>query len=111
MEAMPRITTHAIPLALVQAASRALTDELVALIGVPREHFTLEVRQDPFVADGELVSGDPFVEVALFDRGAEVETEIARTITRNFQAAGCPHLDVYLRRLERPRYYEDGEPF
>lgn len=111
MGVMPRITTHALPLPLVQTVSRALTDELVALTGVPREHFTLEVRQDPFVADGELVPGDPFVEVALFDRGAEVESEIARAITRNFQAAGIAHLDVYLHRLERPRYYEDGEPF
>lgn len=111
MGVMPRITTHALPLPLVQAVSRALTDELVALTGVPREHFTLEVRQDPFVADGEPVPGDPFVEVSMFDRGPEVEAAVARAITRNFQACGCPHLDVYLHRLERQRYYEDGEPF
>lgn len=108
---MPRITTHAIPLALVQAASTGLIDELAALLDIPREHFALEVRADPFVLDGALVPGDPFIEVALFARGVGLETQTARIITRHFQAAGCPHLDVYLRHLERPRYFEDGEPF
>lgn len=108
---MPRITTHAIPLSVVQAASTALIDELQALLDIPREHFAFEVRVDPCVRDGALVPGDPFVEVALFDRGATKETETARILTRHFQAAGCPHLDVYLHRLERPRYFEDGEPF
>lgn len=108
---MPRITTHAIPLEIVQKASRVLTDELVALLGIPREHFSFEVRGDPFVQDGAVVPGDPFVEVALFDRGSEAEDLVARLITRHLQQAGCPHVDVYLVRLERPRYYENGEPF
>jgi len=108
---MPRITTHAIPLEIAMRASKPMTEELAALLGVPREHFTLEVRQDPFVFDGAIVEGDPFVEVALFDRGEEAENRAARLITRHFQEAGCPHLDVYLARLERHRYFEDGEPF
>lgn len=108
---MPRLTTHAIPLEVVQRASGPMTDELVALLGIPREHFALEVRNDIFVQDGALVAGDPFVEVALFDRGPEAEDQTARLITRHLQEAGCPHVDVYLVRLERHRYYEDGEQF
>lgn len=108
---MPRITTHAIPLEIAQRASGAIAEELATLLGVPREHISLEVRSDPFVRDGAVVPGDPFVEVALFDRGAEAEDRAARLITRHLQQAGCPHVDVYLTRLERHRYYEDGEPF
>jgi len=108
---MPRITTHAIPLELVQRVSGPLTDALVALLGIPREHFAFEVRRDAFVQDGNLVSGDPFVEVALFDRGPEAEDQVARLVTRHLEQAGCPHVDVYLVRLERHRYYEDGVPF
>lgn len=108
---MPRITTHAIPLETVQRASGPLMDDLVALFGIPREHFVLEVRTDTFVQDGTIVPGDPFVEVALFDRGVEAEAQAVRLITRHFQQAGCLHLDVYLVRLERHRYYEDGDPF
>jgi len=108
---MPRITTHAIPFEVAQRVSLPLVDELSALLGIPREHFALRVCQDPFVADGERVAGDPFVEVALFDRGPEAEAQVARLITRHLQQAGCPHVDVYLARLERSRYYEDGVPF
>jgi len=108
---MPRISTHAIPLEVVLKASGPLVEELAGFLGIPREHFSLEVRNDPSVRDGALVAGDPFVEVALFDRGAQVEDQVARAITRHLQGAGCLHLDLYLRRLERPRYYEDGLPF
>lgn len=107
---MPRISTHAIPLDVVRRASRALVDELVSLTGVSREHFSLEVCEHPFVRDGEVVTSHPFVEVALFDRGTKIEDAVARAITRHLREAGCPSVDVYLMRLERHRYYEDGEP-
>ncbi len=108
---MPRITTSAIPIEVVRRASKPLVDELVALLNIPREHFAIEARQDASVRDGEVVPGDPFVEVSLFEREPGIEDRIARIVTRHLQAAGCPHLDLYLTRLERHRYYEDGEPF
>lgn len=108
---MPRITTHAIPLDVVQRASGPIADDLAGLLGIPRHYISLQVRSDTFVRAGDPVPGDPFVEVALFDRGPEVEDQVARRISRHLQAAGCPHLDLYLLRLERNRYYEDGEPF
>ena len=108
---MPRITTHAVPLQVVKQASPSLVDELVALTGVPREHFTIQVREDPFVMDGEVVPGHSFVEVALFDRGQDTEDAVALAITRHLKAAGCPAPDVYMVRLERRRYFEDGTHF
>ena len=107
---MPRLTTHGIPLATVRRASRALVDELAALLQVPREHFTLEVSEHPFVVDGEVGATHPFVEVALFDRGRAAEDALARALTRHLREAGCAGVDVYLRHFERGRYYEDGEP-
>lgn len=108
---MPRIATTAIPIEIVRRASKPMLDELEALLDIPRAYFSIEVRQNPFVMDGEIVPGHPFVEVSLFDRGPEAEDRIARVITHHLQAAGCPNLDLYLIHLERCRYYEDGEPF
>lgn len=108
---MPRLTTHAIPLETVRKASGPLAREIADLLGIPEDIVTLEVRQDPFVRGGAVVAGDPFISVALFDRGPELEDRVARAVTRHFQAAGVSHLDVCLLRLERARYYEDGEPF
>jgi hypothetical protein len=108
---MPRITTHAISLDTVRRASKAMVDELTDLLQVPREHFAIEVCEHPFVLDGEVVHSHPFVEVALFDRGAKAEEGVARIITRHLRDAGCGSVDLYLVRLERHRYFEDGEPF
>ncbi len=108
---MPRITTHAIPLDIVKRASKPMVDELVALLGVPREHFAIEVCEHPFVLDGDVAATHPFVEVALFDRGSKAEDGLARIITRHLREAGCASLDLYLLRMERHRYYENGEPF
>ena len=108
---MPRLTTHAIPLETVQKASGPLAREIAGLLGIPEDFVTLEVRQDPFVRGGAVVAGDPFISVSLFDRGPAMEDQVARAITRQFQAAGVPHLDVCLLHLECARYYEDGEPF
>lgn len=107
---MPRISTHAIPLATVQQASRPMIDALVALLGTAREHFSIEVQAHPFVLDGELVQGRPFVELALFDRGAEAERKAVELITAHLQAAGVAEVDVYLRRLERCCYFANGRP-
>ncbi len=108
---MPRITTHAIPLDAVRRASAALVDELVTLTSVPRAHFTIEVRADPFVLDGAVVAGEPFVEIAMFDRGEAVEDAVAAAVTRHLAAALGVAPDVYLVRLERRRYFEDGKHF
>lgn len=108
---MPRITTHAIPLDVVRRVSASLVDELVALTGVPRAHFAIQVRADPFVVDGAIVAGDPFVEIALFDRGQAAEDAIAAAVTRHLAEALGAAPDVYLVRLERRRYFEDGKHF
>lgn len=108
---MPRITTHAIPLESVRLASTSMVEELATLFGVPREYFAIEVCANPFVSDGEVIDSHPFVELALFDRGSEVEDRAAKIITRHLRDAGCTSLDLYLIHLERRRYFEDGEPF
>jgi len=90
--------------------SGPLADELAALLGVPREHVIIEASGARFVQDGVVTDGDPFVEVAMFERDERLEDAVARLVTRCVQAAGCPHVDLYLRHLVRRRFYEDGEP-
>ncbi len=108
---MPRIITHAIPLDVVRTVSGPLVDELAALLNISRDHLVLEVRNDPFVQDGAVVSSHPFVEVWLFPRGRDQETTLARALTRHLKAAGCPAPDVAISYFQRERYFEDGEPF
>jgi len=108
---MPRITTYAIDIEVVKKASSPIADEIAALISIPREYVIFQVNQDSFIKDGKVATADPFIEVCLFDRGLDKEDLIAQIITREFKSAGCPAPDVYLTRLERRRYFENGEHF
>ncbi len=108
---MPRITTHALDLETVKRASLSISADIARLLEIPPEYVTIQVSSDPFIRGGQVVPGDPFVEIALFDRGSEKEDEVARIVTRRLQEAGCPALDVYLAPLEKRRYFENGEHF
>ena len=108
---MPRFAFHAIPLATVKAASAPLADDLQALLGCPREELVFHVPTDHYVLDADLVSGPPFVEVAWFDRGLDVQDQVARLLTEHLHRAGIPSVDVAFLPLARRAYYEDGRPF
>lgn len=108
---MPRIITYAIELDVVKAASGPIAEDIAALLDIPEEHVVIQVNRDVFVQDAEVVPSYPFVEVCLFDRGQQKEDEIARILTKRFRAEGCDDIEVYLTKLERRRYFENGEHF
>lgn len=108
---MPQLRFHAFPLEKVRELSIPLSTELSTLTGVPREYFTLECLHSTFIADGDAITGDPFIEVYCFDRGTEMFDKMAETITRHVQNIGIPDVDVAFILLERRRYYENGEHF
>lgn len=108
---MPRFAFHAIPLAIVKAASAPMADDLQRLLGGAREELVFHVPTDHYLQDETLVSGPPFVEVAWFDRGLEAQDAVARILTDRLQEAGCPSVDICFIPLARRSYYEDGRPF
>ena len=108
---MPRITTYSINPSIVKKAAQAIAVEVSKLIAIPQEYVVIQVNQDIFLQGENQVEGEPFVEVSLFDRGQEKEDEVARIITRELNRAGCPAVDIYLTRLEKRRYFENGEHF
>ncbi|MCU0664844.1 MAG: DUF1904 domain-containing protein [Myxococcota bacterium] len=108
---MPRIITHAVPVEAVQEISADLARDIAVLLEIPRDHIVIQVSSDVFVEEGQIASSYPFVEVCLFDRGHEKEDEIARIVTRHLRASGYSCVEVYLTRLEKRRYYENGQPF
>ena len=108
---MPQLRFHAFSLEKVKELSLPLSTELSTLTGVPRAYFTLECLHSTFIADGEAIPGDPFIEVYCFDRGTEMFDKMAETITRHVQAIGVSEVDVAFILLERRRYYENGEHF
>ncbi|WP_407313931.1 DUF1904 domain-containing protein [Desulfosporosinus sp. SB140] len=108
---MPQIKIRGIETTAVCKLSKQLIDELEALTQSPRDYFTLEVIHSTFVMDGEIAQGYPFVEIAWFDRGQEIQDQVALAVSQVLNRAGYPNVDIMFTVLERTHYYENGEHY
>lgn len=108
---MPQIKIRGIETDTIRSLSKTMVDELSILIQSPRDDFTVEVIHSTFILDGEVVSGYPFVEVAWFDRGQEIQDQVAQTISRLINQAGYPSVDIMFTVFDKSRYYENSEHF
>lgn len=108
---MPQIKMRGIEIDPIRKLSKQLIDELAVLTQSPRDDFTLELINSTFVLDGEIVQGYPFVEIAWFDRGQEIQDKAAQTISQLINEAGYPSVDIMFTILEKSRYYENGEHY
>lgn len=107
---MPMLKVKGIPQEEVMQESRELIDSLVEIIECPRDYFTIELINNTFIMDGQIVDSPTMVEVAWFDRGQEVQDAVAKVITKHFKKhREC--LDVVFQNLEHRGYYENGEHF
>lgn len=107
---MPMIKIKGIPQEEVIKESKELIDSLVEIIKCPRDYFTIELINNTFIMDGEVVEPPTIVEVAWFDRGQEVQDKVAKAIKSHLKK-DRPCLDVIFQGLENRCYYENGEHF
>lgn len=95
----------------VKGISRLLVDELTAIIGCPRDYFTIEVSVNPFIMDGQETAITPLIQVNWFDRGQNVQDEAAAAIYRHVKRAGYSHVETFFIVLEEARYYENEKHY
>ncbi|MBC2726550.1 DUF1904 domain-containing protein [Desulfosporosinus sp.] len=108
---MPQIKIRGVETDTIRKLSNQLIDELAQLTLSPKDDFTLEVMNSTYILNGEVVPGYPFIEVAWFDRGQELQDLAAQIITRLINEAGYPSVDIMFTILEKQRYYENGEHY
>lgn len=108
---MPMLKFKGIESEKVCTISKNLIDELQELIQCPRDYFSLSVDRSVYIKDGEIVEGEPVVELSWFDRGQEVQDKAAKIITKYVNLVGYPNLDVIFFVLNESKYYENGEHF
>ena len=88
-----------------------LINELQELLQCPRDYFSLSAEQAIYIKDGEIVEGDPVVEVSWFDRGQEVQDKAAKIVTKYINSLGHINVEVIFMVFEENRYYENGEHY
>ncbi|MBC2722890.1 MAG: DUF1904 family protein, partial [Desulfosporosinus sp.] len=91
---MPQIKIRGVETDTIRKLSNQLIDELAQLTLSPKDDFTLEVMNSTYILNGEVVPGYPFIEVAWFDRGQELQDLAAQIITRLINEAGYPSVDI-----------------
>lgn len=108
---MPQIKVRGIALEQLCEGSKELIDELVKVVGCPRDYFELEYIESVAIRDGLIENAYPFIEVAWFDRGLEVQDKVADIITRFAHKIGVQNLDIAFVCFEGRKYYENGKHF
>ncbi len=91
--------------------NKPLLDELVEIIKCPRDYFEMEYIHTTAIRDGEMAQVYPFVEVAWFDRGQEVQDQTAMAITKHVKELGIEAVDIAFTQYQKNSYYENGEHF
>lgn len=108
---MPQLILRGVDTKQILPISTELLDDLQRIIGCPKGDLTLECLPSTFIADGQLTLGYPFVEIAWFDRGQEIQDQVAMSVTKAIQKAGYKNVDIMFTTLAKSRYYENGHHF
>ncbi|MHC1685812.1 MAG: DUF1904 domain-containing protein [Clostridiaceae bacterium] len=109
---MPQLIVRGIKPEEVCKVSEKAIDEMVEVVKCPRDYFVIECIQSVGIKDGKVTESIPFIEVAWFDRGQEIQDQVAKIIDSNFRGGlNIENLDVIFTVLKEEKYYENGEHF
>jgi hypothetical protein len=108
---MPQLIIRGIEAHKVCKISKEMVDELEALLTCPRNYFTIECINSTYVAEGKIAAGYPFIEIAWFDRGQELQDKVAEIVTKHVKVLGFENVDIVFKVLDKNRYYENGTHF
>jgi len=108
---MPHLRIRGMKKDEIVKISTELLDELVRVIEVPRDHFTIEYIESTFIFDGqENENMYPFVEVLWFKRQDKMQ-EVANIITTFIKPFEYDDVTVYFTDLIPEHYFENGKHF
>lgn len=105
---MPQLIFTGVKIEEVKDISTQLVDTLAEIADAPRDYFTLETNERPFVFDGEIIKINPVIQVLWFDRGQTVKDEMASVIDQALRNKGYQHIEIIFEALNKESYYENA---
>jgi hypothetical protein len=110
---MPHFRFRAVEPQTVQSLSKILIDDLEALMKSPRADFTFEYIYTTFFHDGEVSAAYPFVDVLWFDRGQEIQDQVATIVTKRIREVVQQDVDVAVifTAFNSSEYYDNAEHY
>lgn len=109
---MPHLRIRSIDEKNVRDLTLSLIPELSKMTGAPEEHFSVEHIPSIYYAQGRQIEGDPFCEILWFDRGAEIQDQVARLVTAHLaKIKSDKDIVVVFTLFPKTHYYENGQHF
>lgn len=108
---MPQLKIRGILSEEIAKISTELVEKLAPIFNCQEDWIEIECIHSTAVKKGEFVPVYPFIEVAWFDRGQEVQDQAARIITDLIHGLGVKSVDIAFTVFEKRSYYENGEHF
>lgn len=110
---MPHLRFRGMARATVKEISKTLVTTLAPVISSPENHFVLEFIPAEFVRDGQIITGQPLIEVLWFTRPQALQDQVATLITEAMRAYLEPSQDlcIIFTALEGHNYYENGQHY
>lgn len=108
---MPQIKVRGIDKEKILPINTKLINELTNIIGCPENYFTIEHIPSVFIKNGLIDNGYPFIEVAWFDRGQQIQDKVAQCITTFIHNIGYKDVDIFFTVFKENNYYENGKHF
>jgi hypothetical protein len=108
---MPQLIIKGMEHEEIKKISKPLVDELHRIIGCPRDYFTIEAVNSIFIMDGEQQSINPLVQVNWFDRGQQVQDQVAAALYRHIAGVGYGQVETFFVALRESSYYENEKHY
>lgn len=103
---MPQIIIKGVKREDVINISQNLPQKLADASNTPIDYFTMERPCTEYFSNGDIFDMYPLIEVIQFDRGVDVESNMASIIQEEIKSLGYSECEVYFTHIERQNYYE-----
>ena len=108
---MPHLLFRGFTVDEVKQASTPLATELAHICECEEDNFFFEVLPTTSIIQGEITKGYPFLEIAWFDRGVEIQDKIVQAVTTYFLNAGLEEIEIVFVTYDARNYYYNGKHF
>lgn len=102
---MPQLIFKGIKATDVQQLSQDIISELSRITETPEDHFLIECPDHHYFDHGKLSNGYPIVEIIQYNRGKEIESQMADIIGKAIKKLSYCECEVYFTHIPKENYY------
>lgn len=103
---MPQLIFKGVRRNDVQQLSETLVKPLATIANAPESYFTFEYIETSYFFGGHPVQMYPLIEIIQYDRGEQVEKDMAQCVGDQVKALGYDTVEVYFTSVGDKRYFE-----